>query len=121
MQMHEFSHPQLLGLNINAGQQIKLHLRTDHYDKFRSYRKVRRVLCRELTHNVWGDHDNNFKTLNSQLNRGAPIRRNDAQVLGGTGSLPIDPNESAEERQRRVLAARMARFQKDGSESSLGS
>ncbi|KAF9048273.1 WLM-domain-containing protein [Hymenopellis radicata] len=155
MRKHEFSvgvltelapheHPQLLGLNVNAGQQIKLRLRTDRYDGFRSYREVRRVLCHELTHNVWGDHDNNFKTLNSQLNKevdefeGARTAGthslNDvneeympsseleaeavAQVLGGTGSSPVDPNESAEDRRRRVLAATMARFQKGGSESN---
>lgn len=51
-------HPELLGLNTNAGEQIKLRLRTDAYDGFRTYREVRRVLCHELTHNVWGDHDN---------------------------------------------------------------
>ena len=51
--------PHLLGLNVNAGQAIKLRLRTDAYDGFRLYAEVRRVLCHELTHNVWGDHDNN--------------------------------------------------------------
>ncbi|KAM5536586.1 hypothetical protein V8D89_009681 [Ganoderma adspersum] len=61
--------PHLLGLNVNAGQAIKLRLRTDAYDGFRLYKEVRRVLCHELTHNVWGDHDNNFKELNSELNR----------------------------------------------------
>ena len=34
----------------------------DAYDGFRTYREVRRVLCHELTHNVWGDHDNNVST-----------------------------------------------------------
>ncbi|TFK71666.1 WLM-domain-containing protein [Pluteus cervinus] len=80
MQKHEFSvgvltelapheHPQLLGLNVNKGQQIKLRLRTNAYDGFRLYSEVRKVLCHELTHNVWGDHDENFKELNSKLNR----------------------------------------------------
>jgi hypothetical protein len=74
MQKHEFSvevltelapheHPELLGLNVNAGQAIKLRLRTDRYDGFRLYAEVRRVLCHELTHNVWGDHDNNVRVL----------------------------------------------------------
>ena len=57
---HEYPH--LLGLNENAGQAIKLRLRTNDYDGFRTYREVRRVLCHELTHNVWGDHDNNVST-----------------------------------------------------------
>ncbi|KAJ3569210.1 hypothetical protein NP233_g5199 [Leucocoprinus birnbaumii] len=61
--------PHLLGLNVNAGQEIKLRIRTNAYDEFRLYSEVRRVLCHELTHNVWGDHDENFKELNSKLNR----------------------------------------------------
>lgn len=52
-------HPNLLGLNVSAGQAIKLRLRTNDYEGFRTYKEVRRVLCHELTHNVWGDHDNN--------------------------------------------------------------
>ncbi len=36
---------------------------------FRKYESIRMTLCHELTHNVWGDHDNNFKALCSQLNR----------------------------------------------------
>ena len=55
-------HPELLGLNVNGGQSIKLRIRTDRYDGFRSYRETRRVLCHELAHNVWGDHDNNVST-----------------------------------------------------------
>lgn len=62
-------HPNLLGLNENAGQSIKLRLRTDAYDGMRLYKDVRRVLCHELTHNVHGDHNDDFKTLNSTLNR----------------------------------------------------
>lgn len=40
-------HPQLLGLNENAGQAIKLRLRTNDYDGMRTYKEVRRVLCRK--------------------------------------------------------------------------
>lgn len=76
MQKHEFSvgiltelapheHPELLGLNVNAGEKIKLRLRTDRYDGFRTYKEVRRVLCHELTHNVWGDHDNNVSSVDN--------------------------------------------------------
>lgn len=73
MQKHQFSvgvltelpheHPQLFGLNVNAGQSIKLRLRTDRYDGFRTYREVRGVLCHELTHNVWDDHDENVSAM----------------------------------------------------------
>ena len=70
MQEHKFAvgtltelapheHPNLLGLNKNAGEVILLRLRTDAYDGFRLYADIRRVLCHELTHNVWGDHDDN--------------------------------------------------------------
>lgn len=53
--------PELLGLNENKGEKIKLRLRTDQYDGLRSYLDVRMVLCHELTHCVWGDHDNNVR------------------------------------------------------------
>jgi len=51
-------HPGLLGLNVNQGESIKLRIRTDSYDGFRSYNEIRKVLCHELAHNVWDDHDN---------------------------------------------------------------
>jgi len=70
MSLHQFTiglltelapheHPHLLGLNENGGEKIKLRLRTDRYDGMRLYADVRRVLVHELTHCVWGDHDNN--------------------------------------------------------------
>ena len=59
----------LLGLNVNGGQEIKLRLRTDDLLGFRNYNKIRDTLVHELTHNVWGDHDNKFKELNSRLLR----------------------------------------------------
>ena len=33
------------------------------------YQSIRQTLVHELTHNVWGEHDANFKALNSQLLR----------------------------------------------------
>jgi hypothetical protein len=56
-------HPELLGLNKNAGEAILLRLRTDRYDGFRLYSEVRRVLVHELTHNKWSDHDDNVRNL----------------------------------------------------------
>ncbi|KAI0794524.1 WLM-domain-containing protein [Fomes fomentarius] len=157
MRKHQFSvgvltelapheQPHLLGLNVNAGQAIKLRLRTDRYDGFRTYREVRRVLCHELTHNVWGDHDNNFKELNSTLNREvAEFERATAagthhlttpnmesphsaleaeaqeHVLGGSYTLggPIPSGSSSdtpEERRRKVLEATMSRLRKEEQE-----
>jgi len=47
----------------------------------------RRVLWHELAHNIWGDHDNNFKELNSLLNKEVAhferSRAEGAQSLGG--------------------------------------
>ncbi|KAG6902553.1 hypothetical protein C0995_014942 [Termitomyces sp. Mi166 len=155
MQIHNFSvgvltelapheHPELLGLNVNAGQAIKLRLRTDRYDGFRLYREVRRVLCHELTHNVWGDHDNNFKELNSKLNREVveferaaangthylsgggdtyqPSSELEAEahsyILGGADSSSGEAvlDESREGRRRRVLEATIARLRKEDEE-----
>lgn len=76
MRKHEFSvglltelapheQPDLLGLNVNAGQQIKLRIRTNRYDGFRVYSEIRKVLCHELSHNVWGDHDENVRIFHS--------------------------------------------------------
>jgi hypothetical protein len=59
----------ILGLNVNRGQEIHLRLRTDDLRGFRRYRSIRDTLCHELAHMVWGEHDNNFKMLNSQLQR----------------------------------------------------
>ncbi|KIK52349.1 hypothetical protein GYMLUDRAFT_49963 [Collybiopsis luxurians FD-317 M1] len=158
MQKHKFTvgiltelapheHPELLGLNENAGQQIKLRLRTDRYDGFRTYKEVRRVLCHELTHNVWGDHDNNFKELNSLLNREVaeyessvqagtnvlgysgevfegPTTQLDApQVLGGGGSGASSlVADSMEDRRRRALEAaeRRLRLEEEEMENSCG-
>jgi hypothetical protein len=72
MQKHQFSvgvltelapqeHPELLGLNVNSGLAIKLRLRTDMHDGFRLYKEIRRVLCHELSHNVWRDHGDNVR------------------------------------------------------------
>lgn len=79
-----------MGLNRNAGEEILLRLRTDDGRGLRPYHSVIPVLLHELTHNVWADHDNNFKTLCSQLTReyndlkepGYPATRSDAVTAG---------------------------------------
>ncbi|EJD48175.1 WLM-domain-containing protein [Auricularia subglabra TFB-10046 SS5] len=111
MQTHKFSvglltelapheAPHLLGLNENRGQTIKLRLRTDRYDGMRLYADVRRVLCHELTHNVWGDHDDNFKALNSKLNKEVAeferTRAAGAHHLGGAGGQYYEPGLEAD-------------------------
>ncbi|KAI9489856.1 WLM domain-containing protein [Zychaea mexicana] len=59
----------ILGYNRNAGQLIAIRLRTDDLSGFRHYDSIRKVLLHELTHNVWSDHDDNFRALNRQLNK----------------------------------------------------
>jgi len=97
----------VMGLNQNAGQEIFLRVRTDDGRGLRPYQSLVPVLLHELTHNVWSGHDNNFKTLCSQLNReykelhepGYPATRSDASaassastaghVLGGGGAVSM--------------------------------
>ncbi|KAG1812876.1 WLM domain-containing protein [Suillus subaureus] len=147
MQKHHFSvglltelapheHPGLLGRNVGSGVIIKLRIRLDTYDGFRPYLEVRRVLCHELAHNVWGEHNNDFKELNSQLNRevaefeaaagAGTYQLSDLQdtyqpssdeevealthVLGGTG---IRSNDTTEDRRKRALEAATARLRNE--------
>lgn len=82
----------VLGYNVNAGQEIHLRLRTDDLRGFRRYARIRETLLHELTHNVWGPHDNNFKRLCSQLNVECgqfdwKRSGNGAQSLGGGGAV----------------------------------
>ncbi|KEP52763.1 WLM domain protein [Rhizoctonia solani 123E] len=135
-------HPHLLGLNVNAGQSILLRIRTDAYDGFRTYAEIRRVLCHELTHNVYGGHGDDFKTLNSQLNRevaeyeqsvragshtlsGSVPHGRSANIEGeaavntfvlGGGIESTSANESREERRRRVLEATISRLEQEEKE-----
>lgn len=59
----------VLGFNVNAGQEIRLRLRTDDGAGLRSRWKVLEVLWHELTHNVWSDHDARFYALMSEISR----------------------------------------------------
>jgi len=84
----------VMGLNQNAGQEIFLRVRTDDGQGLRPYASLVPVLLHELTHNVWSGHDNNFKTLCSQLTReykelqepGYPATRSDALAASASGS-----------------------------------
>ncbi|KAJ7629520.1 WLM-domain-containing protein [Mycena polygramma] len=131
--------PGLLGLNTNHGEEIKVRIRTDSCDGFRPYTQARRTLCHELAHNVFGPHDNDFKELNSLLNRevaeferaasegthrlqSGDIYEPDAlenealtsHVLGG--SSRSSNGDSIEERRRRMLEATLNRLQKEEEE-----
>lgn len=66
---HTTRESRTLGLNRNAGEVIELRLRTDAYDGYRDYKTIRKTLCHELAHNVWGEHDRNFWDLCRQVER----------------------------------------------------
>lgn len=77
-----------MGFNRNRGQEIHLRLRTDDYRGLRPYQSVVEVLLHELAHNVHDDHDNSFKTLNSQLR--TEYRAHCAAAIGQTISSTGD-------------------------------
>lgn len=56
-----------LGLNRNRGEVIELRLRTDAGDGYRDYGVIRKTLCHELAHNVFGEHDRRFWDLTRQI------------------------------------------------------
>ncbi len=60
---HTTRESRTLGLNRNRGEVIELRLRTDAYDGYRDYKVIRKTLCHELAHNVWGEHDQHFWKL----------------------------------------------------------
>jgi hypothetical protein len=72
---HTTQDSRTLGLNRNAGEVIELRLRTDAYDGYRDYKVIRKTLCHELSHNVWGEHDANFWKLTKEIEK--EVDRND--------------------------------------------
>lgn len=67
--LHTTHESRTLGLNRNRGEVIELRLRTDAYDGYRDYKTIRKTLCHELAHNVWGEHDRNFWDLTKEIER----------------------------------------------------
>lgn len=65
--LHTTDTSRTLGLNRNKGEVIELRLRTDAYDGYRDYRTIRRTLCHELAHCVFGEHDRDFWNLTRQI------------------------------------------------------
>ncbi|KAF2710836.1 WLM-domain-containing protein [Pleomassaria siparia CBS 279.74] len=95
--MHTTQESRTLGLNRNQGEVIELRLRTDAYDGYRDYKTIRKTLCHELAHNVWGPHDQNFWTLCKQIER--EVARDDWRAGGhSVGNQEYyDPNGEEEE------------------------
>lgn len=72
---HTTHESKTLGLNRNRGEVIELRLRTDAYDGYRDYKVIRKTLCHELSHNVWGEHDRNFWNLTREIEQ--EVEKND--------------------------------------------
>ena len=77
---HTTHESRTLGLNRNRGEVIELRLRTDAYDGYRDYKIIRKTLCHELAHNVWGEHDQRFWKLCREIE--AEVEKNDHQRGG---------------------------------------
>jgi hypothetical protein len=67
--MHTTHESRTLGLNRNRGEVIELRLRTDAYDGYRDYKTIRKTLCHELAHNVFGEHDRDFWDLTGKIEK----------------------------------------------------
>ena len=94
---HTTHESKTLGLNRNGGEVIELRLRTDAYDGYRDYKVIRKTLCHELSHNVWGDHDRNFWNLTKEIEQ--EVERNDTLHGGHRLSREefYNPHDSYEE------------------------
>ncbi|EMC96299.1 hypothetical protein BAUCODRAFT_470002 [Baudoinia panamericana UAMH 10762] len=77
---HTTHESKTLGLNRNRGEVIELRLRTDSYDGYRDYKVIRKTLCHELAHNVFGEHDRKFWDLMQEIER--EVERNDWRAGG---------------------------------------
>jgi WLM domain len=96
---HTTQESRTLGLNRNRGEVIELRLRTDAYDGYRDYKVIRKTLCHELSHNVWGEHDRNFWDLTNQIEKEverADWKHGGHQLTQGEFYNPEDHGEDAE-------------------------
>ena len=91
---HTTHESRTLGLNRNRGEVIELRLRTDAYDGYRDYKVIRKTLCHELAHNVFGEHDRNFWDLTKDIEK--EVEANDWRSGGHALSSEefYNPNDS---------------------------
>ena len=84
----------VMGLNVNAGERIKLRLRTDDLAGFRPPLSVMAVLYHELAHNVHAEHDGSFFALMRDVEREAcaarAARAGASSALGGARVVADD-------------------------------
>lgn len=87
-----------LGLNRNAGEVIELRLRTDAGDGYRDYRTVRKTVCHELAHNVFGPHDDKFWELCRRIER--EVEKEELRLAGVGGRTVAGEVRSVREYER---------------------
>ncbi|MCJ1433840.1 hypothetical protein MMC27_003205 [Xylographa pallens] len=94
---HTTHESRTLGLNRNRGEVIELRLRTDAYDGYRDYKVIRKTLCHELAHNVFGDHDRNFWDLTGAIEK--EVERGDWRNGGKAVSIEefYNPDDRGED------------------------
>ncbi|SCZ93499.1 BZ3500_MvSof-1268-A1-R1_Chr6-3g08701 [Microbotryum saponariae] len=147
-ELHPLKDPTILGLNKNAGQEICLRLLTDDLSGTRAYLDVRKVLLHELAHNRFGPQyaiaayvfrlssqgntltrsfplysDNDFKELNSLLNRELNEYETKHGLITPEGliarSRAWEPDPSQQEKEEPKRTAR--RLDEEEEEKSLAS
>ena len=93
----------LLGWNRNFGERIALRLRTDDFKSFRKYESVANTLIHELSHNIFGPHNDQFWTLYNELKE---IYRNvHASRLSGKSVSNISKAPSTIEVHQKLAAS----------------
>lgn len=58
-----------LGQNRNKGEVIEIRIRTDDYGGWCEFKEVIKVVCHELAHNEFSEHDRNFWDLCNKLEK----------------------------------------------------
>ena len=107
----------VLGYNVNHGQEIRLRLRTDDLTGFRSILSIRHVLCHELAHNEFSEHDNRFKELMRWIERRVEQINNEGHMLKEDSRVERTRNDVSpavrfemEDRQKRKFQSGVGRL-----------
>lgn len=127
--VYEFypSQANLLGLNYNRGESIKIRLRrASNKASFYPFESILHTLLHELTHIVHGPHDASFYKLLDELIREAEHLPAAGSGGGGGGGFAggghrLDPGRRAVPRQRAGSAAAAAAARRAQKQSIMGS
>lgn len=76
----------VLGLNVGNGREIRLRIRTDDLTGFRKYSSMLKVLCHELAHNHFSEHDERFYLFMREIQKKVEEnnwKRGEGKTIGG--------------------------------------